>query len=292
MTSHHGTPSLNKRKTDVQDILSSFSVNTLPSEFKPELFRSISETQDQSGLTISGDLEGTLMQWGTHDEEGYRFLCRIQPERTRSILFHQKVARRLEAELESYVEIDRSTSATEIRDQVREISNHLGNIVGESTQRQKQEGRAFRAGLFVDTLRTVCDNSLDISGSGRKTRRSSGSQNASLFHMLIAEPELGQDDFMLELLQWLADEFLEVLTDQAESLEYIGGRLGTLNAPIPYQQKFREILDKATGGTGGQQSSSAGPPPSNPAPPSGAAGKKRRAGNGSGRKGGKRRMGA
>ncbi len=293
MTPQANLPLFNDRKRDVRDILSSFSVETLPSEYKPELFTSINESQGPSELTISGDLQGSLMQWGTHDEEGYRFLSRIQPERTRSILFHQKVARRLEAAFESYDGIDRGLPASEIRDQVMEISKDLRTIVESSTHRQKVEGTAYRVSLFTDTLRNVCDRNLDMSGSGRKTRRSSGSlKEASLFHMLVVESELGPDHFMLDLLDWVADLFVEVLASHRHSLQYIADRLAALKAPASYQQKFQEVLDKAIRTVRDEQSSPAGPPLL-PAPlPRDLSGKKRPAGDASGRKAGKRGKGS
>ena len=293
MTPQLEIPSFNTRKTNVQDILSSFSVDTLPSEYKPELFRSINESQGQSELTISADLEGSLMQWATHDEEAYRLLNRIQPERTRSILFHQKVARRLDAEFESYSEIDRGSSAMSIREEVREISNNLRTIVEASTERQKMENRAFRLNSFIEVLRKICENSLDISGSGRRTRRSSGSQTeVSLFHMTVVDPESEQDHFMLELLDWMADYFVEALTPYRNNLEYIASQLETLSAPASYQRSFQEILDKVIAATtGGEQASTTSAPPPPPSSGPRSSGKKRPAGEAKGGKAGKRRVG-
>ena len=289
-------PPFNDRKRDVQDILSSFSKDTLPSEYRSEVFISINESQDPSDLTIAGDLQGSLMQWGTHDEDAYHFLSRIQPESTRSILFHQKVARRLEAAFDSYSDIDRGSPASEIRDQVIHISNDLRTIVDASTYRQKVEGSAHgvdekRVNLFIDTLRIVCERNLDMAGSGRKTRRSSGSQpEASLFHMLISESEGISDHFILDLLDWVADQFVDVLVPHRNALENIAARLATLKAPIPYQQHFQGVLRKLAASTEIGQNPTAGLP-SPPPPPPGPAGKKRPAGNASGRKAGKRGKG-
>lgn len=289
-------PPFDDRKSDVQDILSSFSKDTLPSEYKPEVFISINESQGPSDLTITGDLQGSLMQWGTHDEEGYDFLSRIQPEQTRSILFHQKVARRLEAAFDSYSEIDRGLPASEIRDQVIQISNDLRTVAKASTHRQKVEGSVHgvdekRVNLFINTLKTVCERNLDMVGSGRKTRRSSGSQpEASLFHMLIVEPEGGSDHFILDLLDWVADQFVELLIPHRNALENIAARLTTLKAPISYQQHFQDVLRKVTASADIEQSSTTGPPPP-PPPPPGPAGKKRPAGDASERKAGKRGKG-
>ena len=290
-------PPFDDRKRDVQDILSSFSKDTLPLEYKPEVFISTNESQGRSDLTITGDLQGSLMQWGTHDEEGYDFLSRIQPEQTRSILFHQKVARRLEAAFDSYGEIDRGLPASTIRDQVIQISNDLRTIAEASTHRQKVESSAHgvdekRVNLLIDTLRNVCKHHLDMVGSGRKTRRSSGSQpEASLFHMLIVEPEGGSDHFILGLLEWVADRFVELLIPQLNALENIAARLTTLKAPLSYQQHFQDVLRKLAASAGIEQSSTADPPPPPPSPPPGAAGKKRPAGDASGRKAGKRGKG-
>jgi hypothetical protein len=289
------------RKTTVQDILSSFSREILPSEFRPELFTNIDLGQRDrpSEWTIAGDLEGTLMNWGVHDDDCYEFLKRAQPASTRSVLFHQKVVRRLTSEIERYRDVDRNMAPIDIREEVRQISNNLRAIVEEAWNRQKTEGRATRAKEFIDILNTVCEHHLDISGSGRRTRRSSGSQpEGSLFYMLIIELRPEQDHFMLGLLDWMANESADVLPPFTHTLEHIGGRLESLNAPEPYRNQFQGILDKVRGGLQGQESSSDYPPAPPPAPPpalrgkGGSSGTKRPAADVPGRRGGRRRIGS
>jgi hypothetical protein len=283
------TNEFNQRKTIVQDILSSFSVDLLPSELRPDIFRSIDREQRlrPSEWTITGDLEGTLMQWGVHHGHGYEFLKGLQPESVRSRLFHEKLSRRVEAEFEKYNNIDRSASVSEIRDDVRKIANNLQNLVDESLGRQTREERAVRPSEFVDILRDVCENSLDISGSGsRRTRRSSGSHGeASLFHMLILYPELGQDMFMLPLLDFMATDYPEVLRPQRDRLEEIERRLTDLHAPNLYRTTFREILSKLSR----PETSESRPGPA--VPSSAGLGIKRPAGGAQGGKTGKRGKG-
>jgi hypothetical protein len=280
----------NKRKTTVQDILSSFSVDLLPSELRPDVFRSIDRDQlnRPSEWTITGDLEGTLMQWGVHNGHGYEFLKGLQPESARSRLFHEKLSRRVEAEFEAYRNIDRTAPAPEIRDDVREIANNLQSLLNESLSRQLRENRAVRAGEFVDVLRNVCENSLDISGGGgRRTRRSSGSQGeASLFHMLIIYSDPGQDVFILPLLDWMATDSPEILRPQQDRLIEIGRRLVELKAPNAYREAFQAILSKLSQPETSDQRS--GPP----APSSAGLGTKRPAGGALGGGTGKRGKGA
>jgi hypothetical protein len=283
----------NLRKITIQDIMSSFDREALPSEYRAELFTSLVREQRQrpTEWTITGDLIGTLIQWGVHDEDFAQNLNRMQPEATRSRLFHEKVARRLEGELESYRDIvdDRGDGRIDIRHEVHNVSENLRRIVEESRDRQIKEGRAVRTGLFVDVLKDICERyNLDLSGVSQRTRRSSGSQNEiSLFHMLLMEARAEQGFFMLGLLDWLADDHREVLMPHRNTLEQIGSRLTTLDTPTPYRNKFQEILDKLTDSKEDAQGGGDDPPPPSTKGP---AGTKRPAAAPSGRRG-KRRMG-
>ncbi len=239
--------SFNYRKTDVQDILSSFSRDILPSEFKPELFRNIDEDQrlrPPIEWTIPEDLEGSLMQWGIHDNDCYNFLRRTQPPSVRSVLFHQKIARRLKAEMEIYRDIDWKRSPSDLWQEVQEASVRLRTIVEQAWSRQLQEGRVSSATPFIDLLREVCQDSLD-----RRTSHSGQSRQSnphiSLFHILVAEAPPNHSPFMLEPLEWMARNSVGGLGAHASALELINTQLASSDAPLPYRKKLQEIIDRA-----------------------------------------------
>ena len=298
MQSPNPIEAFRRRKAEIQDILSSFSRDDLPSEFRSPLFQSISEAQrDRPGeWTIAGDLEGTLAQWGVHDVEVLRLLTRVQPEDTRSRLFHEKVARLLEMILEAYQNIDRSQSANEIRNEVQRVADRIRSIIEESKERQRMESRAVQPGVFVRVLRDVCENNLDISGggSGVRTRRSSGSQTeVSLYHTLVADPPT-DEHFLLKLLDWVAETHRGLLIPHKGALERIDIKLETLRAPASYRSELRHIIRKLEESSEGGEGAEGGPPP--PPPPAAPKGKqsgtKRPAGGQPGKKEGKRRAGA
>lgn len=290
-----------QRKTTVQDILSSFDRETLPSEFRMDLIGSVDKEQGQrpsSEWTIPGDLMGSLLQWGIQDTHCYDFLERLQPSSTRSRLFHEKVVRRLAREFEKYkeVESDRSGSAADIRQEVRQIANNMRAIVEASWDRQLKENKAVPPGVFVKALADVCENHLDLAGGGMRTRRTSASQpEASLFHMLVVDVEPDQDHFMLDLFDRVAHKFTELLLPHKDTLEYIAGRLAALNAPQGYRTAFQRIIDVVNGSSNEEEDTVTGPSPPPPPPPPGSgegpSGTKRRAPDTPGRKAGRRKMG-
>lgn len=240
-----------RRKTEVQDILSSFCRETLPSEFRPELLQSLHEDQSRRPAiewTIPDDLVATLVNWGVHDETCYRFLQRAQPPGTRSVLFHQKIARRLKIEFEKYAAIrKRSLFDREIWEGTHEIAKNLRRIVQESWNRQVLEAKASPAAPFIEALSEVCDSyDIDSHGHGQETTSSNRSQRSgsSLFRVLVLEHH--QDMFMLDLLEWMANDFVERLAPHVDALEVITGKLVELKSPERYLNRFQGIIDKVT----------------------------------------------
>ena len=236
-----------RRKAEVQDILSSFSRDTLPTEFRPELLARIDKDQGRrppTEWTIPGDLEGSLLQWGVHDEECYNLLQRAQPAGTRFVLFNQKIARRLRAELHRCAEIDRSASSIEIRAEVNEISENLRSIVAASWSRQVIEGKASPAGPFVETLNEICRHRERADNSRHPKRASASHPEARLFNMLVVGPRADQGHFLLDLLDWVADNFIETLRPHTDALDSLAGHLAGIQAPKSYRKKFQEIIDK------------------------------------------------
>lgn len=289
-----------QRKMAVQDILSSFDREVLPSEFRVDLIGGVDKQQGQrpsSEWTIPGDLMGSLLQWGIQDTPCYEFLERLQPTSARSRLFHEKVSRRLAGEFEKYkdLENDRSGSAADIRQEVRQIASSIRAIVEASWERQLMEDKAVPPVTFIKALGDVCENHLDLAGAGMRTRRTSSSQSeASLFSMLVGDTETDNEPFLLGLLDWIANKFVELLVPHRNTLEYIGGRLATLNAPQEYRTRYQEIVDMVKRNSDEEEEeASAGPPPPSPAPASGEgpSGTKRRAADVPGRKAGRRKMG-
>lgn len=284
------------RKIEVRDIITSFSPTTLPTEFKPRLYRTILAEQGDrpsNEWTIAADLEGTLMQWGVHNDECYDFLTQCQPADKRAILFFQKATRRFNLEFAAYEElpfmeaggqtIDASPSRE--RAEVRSIAIRLRAIVTafafDQQERQIKGDNSNRLRPLVEALQKVCSEP-ERGPESRRARRGSGNQSGeSLFQELIARPGQDQSHFMLGLLNSFE---VDALREFRAELEEIGERLRDQNAPLVYRSKYQEILDRITPSPiGAPPSPPQGPPPDNGQGPSG--GKRRAAPEPSARRG-------
>jgi hypothetical protein len=284
-----GDADFEKRKFVIQDILSSFQRDVFPTEFRIELFSAIHPEQRarESEWTIPGDFEGSMAQRAAHVDRCYEELQSLQPERARSRLFHEKVARRLQDEFERYKDVEEERIG-EIRQQVLGISNNIWNIVEAARERQEFFDTPLPAGPIVKALLDVCEYHVDLAGTTNRTR-------ASLFHLLIRDPEEGKETFMLDLLEWINTNYPTHLQTQLNTLFSISGLLASLNAPEHYRHAFNRIVEAVAGRADTESSPESAPPP--PPPPSapdgsGAAGKKRRATDTPGRRGGKRKTAA
>jgi hypothetical protein len=277
-----------KRKFIIQDILSSFQRNVLPSEYRIDIFSVIHREQQAraSEWTLPEDLEGSLAQRAAHDEQCFEVLQSLQPERDRSRLFHEKVARRLQDEFDKYQILEEERTG-EIRQQVLDISNSIWEIVEAARERQETFDTPVSAGPIIKALLDVCESNVDLAGGTNRTR-------ASLFHLLIRDPQEGRETFMLDLLEWISTNHPTHLRPQLNTLTLISGLLSTLNAPDHYQHTFNRIVEAVSRRVDTESPPGSPPQPPPPPPPSapggsGAAGKKRRATDTPGRKGGKRK---
>jgi len=260
---------IDERKIQVRDILSSFHRDTFPTEFRTDIFARINDEQgrrENYEWTIPEDLEGTLMQWGVHDEHCWSFLGKCQTPRNRATLFNEKLRRRFERAFESYegiANLDQpgppapTTTSAQIRTQVRHISDTIRTLVQaaqtDQAERQIIDDRIARqymsalARQLLSVLETVCKNHEDVSPLSpfrrRHRRPTSGAEpECSLYHDLIGRPPRSTGVFMLDALDQIPAAIFEDMTDR---MQQIGALLLANRAPRNYRERFRAISDRA-----------------------------------------------
>ena len=287
------------RKFQVCDAVSAFDRSMLPSEYRDDIQRGIDPGQSErpSEWTIPQDLEGSLLQWGVHDDSTYASLLEMQPAERRAILFFQKAKRRLDNEINAYEELaergllerdgrvdDLASSPDRMRDEVSRLARRLKDIMTaffiDQQLRQVRGDEASRLRPLVDALKSICPEPDPETRTAPRATRHSG----SLFYELIVRPGSTERPFMLELLATFPNAVLRVFESD---LLIISERLTINGAPEPYRQGFQDFLDKL-----GHQSSrsSAAPLALPPAPPpdegpGSPKGKKRAAAEPAGRRG-------
>ena len=246
------------RRKKVRDILLSFDRDTLPSEFKTAAYTSITPQQRQrpsSDWTIPGDLEGTLLTWGVHDDDCYNFLKRCQPSKTRAVLFHQKVQRRLRGELSKYdcLTSEQEPSSISLDDQGKTIRNNVRSIadtlrtimdaaeVDRTTRYREGDNQLAYTSLFVETLEAVCLRHGDKGISGENRDPGEEESEASLFQIIIAQPRSNERPFVLDSLDRTS---VHILSAFQQDLKRISIQLEALSTPEVYRQGFQRILEK------------------------------------------------
>ena len=240
----------NARKLAIRDIISAFDRHRLPSEISPDAFKSIDLEQasrDEGEWTRVGDLEGTLMQWGTHHAGLHNVLDSLQKPEQRAILFWQKLARRFEAEFDEYDdrEKDLVPDVARIADNLRFLEDEYTqdwterSVPSEIISRKDDLHKAF-----VEAWKEVCHRGGDVSSPSRPRRSAAGHAPISLFHNLIKNPPAMTKPFMIEIFEQLSMAQPQALSRFKTDLEDILKRLETLDAPDHYRERLDAVLEK------------------------------------------------
>ena len=254
------TTEIHNRKIAIRDIISAFSGDHLPSEISPDAFESINIAQRDrapSEWTRTGDLNGSLMVWCSHDDVFFGKMARLETPERRAIFFWQKLSRRLQEEFKKY---DKPESEEDIVPDVGQIANNFRVL--EAAFREDLDERPIYAEItswsndlqaaftdlhqaFVDALQGVYERPSAISSHARyETRHSSGAQGpVSLYHSLIESPPAMQEPFMIGLLEQTAVEHPRVLSSFRNDLEKVLSRLEELEAPADYRHRLSAVLE-------------------------------------------------
>lgn len=253
---------LERRKTEVRDILSSFDTDTLPSEYRDDIYAGISDEQanrPSTEWTYPDDLEKTLTQWAIYDEQGWEFLNRWKTPRVRARFFTEKLRRRLDeqfteyeniGDLETYERSQRAAAVTSIRAQVAEICNELRSLVRAAglDLKTRAAGQGDTVAVLLDSLEKICERDEDLCPVRRSGRRSTAGaeRETSLYHYLIHEAPPDLPDFMLDALNTVRESAPRILGSASirNRLVRIGGLLTGKGAPDDYRIRFESLLRK------------------------------------------------
>lgn len=249
---------LKYRAAELRDILSSFDAHELPIEFQEPIFKNITGRRpprlrlQQTDWTIPGNLQGTLLQWGAYNDQGWSFLSEIQSADSRAIAFSEKLHRRFEDCFDEYDELVKaSLTAAVAKERLYQISQKL-NILAAAIYEDRQR-RELRE---VDTLKvalralaTVCDRTEVIVPTGapepsRRSRRTAslGDASLSLFAAVIRQPSSTSHPFLLEALELFSGAALKACLTELIS---VNGQLNHNAAGDAYIQRFEALQQKA-----------------------------------------------
>lgn len=259
------------RATELQDILSSFDPSLLPIEYEESTFKNIigkrpsTPRRRQTEWTITGNLPGTLLQWGAYNEQGWQFLSQIQSPTFRAIAFSQKINRRFDMCFEEYDALGALTSATVIRERVNHIAeslDFLSNAIYEDRQ-SRQLGETDTLGVALRAIASLCKRTrpfviatnVPAETARRPTRRNPSQGEAqsenvpSLFAVVLRKNDSspGTPSFLLKALECVSGASLQSCLTQLIS---INGLLDQHKADEEYIRRFEALQQKAREETG------------------------------------------
>jgi hypothetical protein len=239
---------LQERKHEIWDIISSFDRFLFAAEYRLEIWEQITENQHGrplSDLTISEDLTGTLLQAACHDLEIWNGLNRLYTPPKRAKLFTEKLKRRFEGLFNDYEILTRAGEREPGRTRLPEASTiRLEEIFHDFRRfaaiacndlKLRLEGRASTLIILLDVLNRICQNASGLQSMPQ----------SSLYHRLIHEAPTNQRTFMLDALDAIRDTRVTItprdLSEIAEYLRAIAAALSVNAAPAHYQRRFQEV---------------------------------------------------
>ncbi|KDB23551.1 hypothetical protein H109_04554 [Trichophyton interdigitale MR816] len=236
------------RPEKARDLLSAFSADTMPDEFRPELVETIRQPRTPEQCVVQGDFEATMFRLAVHDENVYASLRKVMPSGARSAIFFDKVQRRIRSLLADFnryrqkgtprqsdhtaLEVD--VVADEMRDHLRLIQKNMFS--------RSPHGFKGAAETLLYLLRAVCQFNFDAFETSTWERPSESDETAedrNLYFQLIYNPVNGDDFFVLSCLEQLPEDILQQITPQ---LDNIFSDMQVNAAPVPYLQKLHSII--------------------------------------------------
>lgn len=245
----------------LQDILSSFDTTELPSEFQPNIFYNIEHNLEMpSGIgrshTISGNLRGTLLQWGAYDEKAWEWLSQLQTPELRARLYYEKVQRRFDACFDAYdLLFDNPPTSTTLKVSLQRIIEDFVKLSsGLSTDRERREQmdaqpipfEAQTVEKILQALQKTCERAQpiiapDVESSRRSTRRTASANLENLYGMLIRQADEDEPFLLYPLEQFSTPALRQCL----ESLRSLDALLRSAKAPEFYIARFEALKRKA-----------------------------------------------
>ncbi|OAL70086.1 hypothetical protein A7D00_5615 [Trichophyton violaceum] len=236
------------RPEKARDLLSAFSADTMPDEFRPELVETIRQPRTPEQCVVQGDFEATMFRLAVHDENVYASLRKVMPSGARAAIFFDKVQRRIRSLLADFNRYRQKGTprqsdhtALEVDVVADEMRDHL-RLIQQNMFSRSPHGFKGVAETLLYLLRAVCQFNFDAFETSTWERPSESVETAedrNLFFQLIYNPVNGDDFFVLSCLEQLPEDILQQITPQ---LDNIFNDMQVNAAPVPYLRKLHSII--------------------------------------------------
>ncbi|KAJ5180535.1 hypothetical protein N7492_003745 [Penicillium capsulatum] len=208
------------RTEKVRDVLSAFSTEVLPEDFRQDLAETTTQTRAAEQCVVQGDLEATIFRLAVHDDAVFGSLCKAMPAGACAAIYFDKMheqTRRLLVDFDRYCAtgespVDANSPGAEsvgIEQVVERLRLSVARIHANILTRAPH-GTEGAAKALVSILESVASRNRDALGGNNWNRASFHNEDEdqrNLHHLLIGSDDmnLGPEDdlFVLSALEAL-----------------------------------------------------------------------------------------
>ncbi|KAL3445685.1 hypothetical protein BJX65DRAFT_280648 [Aspergillus insuetus] len=252
----------------VRDILSAFSTDVLPEEFRVDLVE-VGEDEDRDEdqvptrrrrtpeqCVVQGDFEATLFRLAVHDDEVFASLCKAMPLGACAAIYFDKVldrSRKLLADFDRFCRDygrpgeDQATNHVNIYAVVETIRRSVDNIHDNILSRDPH-GRLGAVKTLVTLLEDISNrnkDALDNNKYGRTSFSNEDEDTRNIYHQLIGTTDETGAYFILDALESLLGADLHQFKSQ---LTAILNKNEVNRAPRAYILKLDALVRAAEAG--------------------------------------------
>jgi hypothetical protein len=271
------------RTQRVRDILSAFSTEILPEEFRVEPVESDSEPEDTEcnclspkkkrspeQCVVQGDMEATIFQLAVHDDNVFTSLCKAMPQGACAAIYFDKMlarSRSILSEFDTYCQTLGGPYETEDKGKALSMAAVVHTLrsnilkIHKNIHVRAPHGLQGAAKALIAILEDISTRNKDAlagnpygcvsflpANANWSAHSEDDEDSRNLYHQLIgsADEEEEEGHFVLDAL---ADLSGEVLYPFRERLSAVLARVEVNRAPRGFIMKLVAIVRVAEGGT-------------------------------------------
>ncbi|CRG89830.1 hypothetical protein PISL3812_06869 [Talaromyces islandicus] len=254
------------RQDKVRDIMSAFSEDTLPADFRRDLAETTTEPRTPEQCVVQGDFEATVFRLAVHDDNVYASIRKAMPAGACAAIFFDKVQKQSRNLLLGFDEYRRTgrlppgRQSLEVKEVAAELQRHVDQIRINLASRIPY-GTEGAAEALLALLQDVSARNIDAfeqSPWGRQAPPGEDEDDRNLYEQLIGQANGGSSGvgggggggtteteggfFVLDVLESLP---AAVLASYIPNLNDILGKVEINRAPALFVRKLKSLIHEA-----------------------------------------------
>lgn len=228
------------RVEKVRDVLSAFSPQILPEDFRQDLSETTTQRRTAEQCVVQGDFEATIFRLAVHDDGVFSSLCRAMPAGACAAIYFDKIherMRRLLLDFDRYCATGEGLADPsspgggifEVDEVVSQLRRSVSRIHANIAIRAPHgsEGAAKMLVSIFDAISSRNKDALDGNNWGRASFHGEDEDQRNLYHLLIGSEDMDLEPdselFVLDALETLPKpniyQFIDTLRDIRRKIE-------------------------------------------------------------------------